>query len=252
MRPSIRMAAVTAAAFILVSAPFAGAQWQAGEFQSGGKPVTEDHCGPSSAGPHPAVILLHGAGPEGIDESQFQDMCADLAGRGYYAEFLEYYSATGPVSPDDPNDIFQVKFPIFKDEIRDGIEALQKNPAVDPKRIALVGFSLGAYLSLAVGAENPGKVAAIVEYYGGLLPNLDGQAANLPPTLILHGGRDVIVAVQQAHSLDQLMTRGQLPHEVHIYPSAGHAFNFAPGADGRDAWARTLDFLDKYLKPAAA
>jgi carboxymethylenebutenolidase len=251
VRPTAPIAAA-AAAFILASTPSpARAQWQQGDFQSRGKPVTEYHCEPSMPGPHPAVILLHGAGPEGLDESQFQDMCSDLASHGYYGEFIEYYSATGPVSPDDPNDIFQVKFPVFEDEIRDGIEALAKNPAVDSKRIALVGFSLGAFLSLATGAENPGKVAAIVEYYGGLLPNLEAQASNLPPTLILHGGRDIIVAVQQAHTLDQLMTRDKRPHEIHIYPSASHAFNFGPGADGRDAWTRTLDFLDKYLKPSA-
>ncbi len=250
VRPAIAIGTV-AAAFILIFAPLARAQWQQGEYQSQGKAVTEDHCAPSTPGPHPAVILLHGAGPEGLGESQFQDMCTDLASRGYYAEFIEYYSATGPVSPDDPDDIFRVKFPVFEAEIRDGIDALAKNPAVDPKRIGLVGFSLGAYLSLAFGAENPGKVAAIVEYYGGLLPNLDGQAANLPPTLILHGGRDILVAVQQAHALDDLLTRDQRPHEIHIYPGAGHAFNLGPGADGHDAWTRTLDFLDKYLKPSS-
>ncbi len=250
VRPSIAIA-VVATVVILVSASLARAQWEQGEYQSNGKAVTENHCEPSAPGQHPAVILLHGAGPEGLGESQFKAMCSDLAGRGYYTEFIEYYSATGPVSPDDPNDIFQVKFPIFVDEVQDGIDALAKNPAVDPKRIGLVGFSLGAYLSLAIGAENPGKVAAIVEYYGGLLPNLDGQAANLPPTLILHGGRDILVAVQQAHALDDLLTRGQRPHEIHIYPSAGHAFNFFPGADGRDAWTRTVDFLDKYLKPSS-
>jgi carboxymethylenebutenolidase len=249
---STSVLAALGAAFIFAFAVPARAGRQQGSFESAGKPVTEYHCVPSAPGPHPAVILLHGAGVEGLDASSFEDMCDDLANRGYYGEFIEYYSQTGPVVATDPNDIFVVKFPTFEDELMSGIDALKKNPAVDPKRIALVGFSLGAYLSLATGAENPGALAAIVEYYGGLLPNLEGQAGNLPPTLILHGGRDIVVAVQQAHALDELMTHDQRPHQIHIYPSEGHAFNFAPGADGRDAWTRTLDFLDKYLKPSAS
>jgi carboxymethylenebutenolidase len=250
VRSAYPLAAVSFAAAVFVLSAPAHADWQQGEFQSSGKPVTEYHCAPSSPGPHPAVILLHGAGAEGQGESSFETMCTELADHGYYGEFIEYYSQTGPVVASDPHDIFVVKFPTFEDEIRDGIDALKKNPAVDPKRIALVGFSLGAYLSLAIGAEDPGAAAAIVEYYGGLLPNLEGQAGFLPPTLILHGGRDTLVAVRQAHTLDELMTRSQRPHEIHIYPSAGHAFNFFPGTDGRDAWTRTLDFLDKYLKPS--
>ncbi len=251
MRLASSLAAL-AAASILALAASARADWQQGSFDSSGKPVTEYHCAPSAPGPAPAVILLHGAGAEGAGESNFQDMCGDLASHGYYAEFIEYYSQTGPVVASDPHDIFVVKFPTFEDEIQDGIDALKKNPAIDPKRIGLVGFSLGAYLSLAIGTQNPGDAAAIVEYYGGLLPTLDGQAGNLPPTLILHGGRDVVVAVQQAHALDDLMTRDGKPHEMHVYLSAGHGFNFFPGTDGRDAWTRTLDFLDKYLKPSTS
>src|SRR5581483_11004061 len=47
--------------------------------------------------------------------------------------------------------------------------------------------SLGAYLSLSTGATDPGKIAAIVDYYGGLPPRLHSMASNLPPTLILPG-----------------------------------------------------------------
>ena len=61
-------------------------------------------------------------------------------------------------------------FPIWLDEIHSGLDAIEKNPAVDPHRVALMGFSLGSFLSLSVGAIDPGQIAAIVEYYGGLPP----------------------------------------------------------------------------------
>jgi len=39
----------------------------------------------------------------------------------------------------------------------------------------------------------------------------------MPPTLILHGDKDVLVNVAEAHSLDELLTAANRPHEMHIY-----------------------------------
>jgi dienelactone hydrolase len=114
--------------------------------------------------------MLHGASPRkeaGNDE--FEKMCGELADRGYYTEFIEYYSQTPAVGARDPSGIRKY-FPIWLAEIHSGIEALDQNPAVDPHRVAMMGFSLGAFLSLSSGAVDPGEIAAIVEYYGALPP----------------------------------------------------------------------------------
>jgi dienelactone hydrolase len=130
--------------------------------------------------------MLHGASPRkeaGNDE--FEKMCGELADQGYYTEFIEYYSQTEAVGANDPSGI-RKNFPVWLAEIHSGIDELGKNRqgAVDPHRIALLGFSLGAYLSLSSGAVDPGQIAAIVEYYGGLPPALSGGAKTMPPTLI--------------------------------------------------------------------
>lgn len=238
---------------ICASAASAAAGWESGEFNSAGKPVTEYHCAPASTlkGPHPAVILLHGAGPAPDQNSEFARMCAELAGDGYYVESIEYYSQTGAVGAEDPADI-QKYYLTWMTEIRSGIDAMDKNPEVDPKRVAIIGFSLGSFLALSTGATDPGKLAAIVEYYGGLPPPMQSMVANLPPTLILHGDNDVLVPVANAYTLDKLMTAAKRPHEMHIYPGANHAFNFQgiawyEAADAQDAWRRTLAFLSEYL-----
>ena len=242
--------------FLISSARPASADWTSGEFVSNGKPVEEHHCVPTGAGPHPAIILLHGASPKkGLGDRAFEKMCTDLAAQGYYTEFIEYYSQTDAVGVGRPKEMMQ-DFPIWLAEIKSGLDNLDKNPAVDPHRVAMMGFSLGAYLSLSTGAMDPTQVAAIVEYYGGLPPRLRPMAKTMPPTLILHGDKDSIVPVREAHELDQLLTESSRPHEMKIYEGANHAFNFEGlpfwyRADyGQDAWDRSLKFLAANLHPA--
>jgi carboxymethylenebutenolidase len=138
-------------------------------------------------------------------------------------------------------------------EIHSGIDALKQNSAVDSKRVALMGYSLDAILSLSYGATYPGEIAAIVEYYGFFPKELIDHAATMPPVLILHGTADRLVPVSAARDLDALLSKQGRPHEIRIYPGAQHVFNF-PGAPvydrsaSDDAWDRAIKFLDTYLK----
>lgn len=216
-----------------------------------GRPIEEFHCVPSSPGPHPAVIMLHGAANRGASNDQFVDMCSMLAAHGYYGEFIEYYDATDNT---DSNPDARQNFDAWFGAIHAALDALAKNPAVDPKRIAIMGFSQGAYLATGSGAMFPGQVAAVVEYYGGLLPNLRTRVWQMPPTLILHGARDTIIPLSEATDLDKYLTAAGRPHEFHIYPRSGHGFNFRSegprynGVVAEDAWNRSLRFLDRALQ----
>jgi dienelactone hydrolase len=234
--------------------PAAAADWVKSQFLSDGNPVTQYTCAPDSTGPHPAVILLHGAGRYGWGYSDFERFCNDFAKAGYFADFIEYYSDGQEVHVGDLAGMQQA-FPGWLTKIHDGIDALQKNPAVDPNRIALIGYSLGSYLATSTAALNPKLITAVVEYYGGMVASLDGAAATMPPTLIIHGGSDKIVNVAQAHNLDSVLTKAGRPHEMKIYPDANHAFNFRVPVfynevDAADAWQLTLKFLAQYLQGA--
>jgi len=220
------------------------------KFNFKGNPIEVFHCAPASAGPHPAVILLHGAGYRGQGHDEFEAMCRSLANRGYYAEFIEYFDAS---SNSDPTVEPIENLAAWVGSIELGIKLLARNPAVDPKRIGVMGFSQGAYLAVGCGALYPHDVAAVVEYYGGLLPIIRPRIASMPPTLIIHGEADTIIPVAEAHELDACLTKAARPHEMHLYPGVGHGFNFHGDSDSYnrdasdDAWRRALEFLDRVL-----
>jgi len=222
------------------------------ELMFNGAPVEEFHCVPKSAGPHPAVILLHGAGYRGQNHEEFDAMCGALADHGYYAEFIEYFDATPNSDPTtDPMDNFRA----WTAAIHFGIDSMARNRAIDPRRIALMGFSQGAYLAVGTAAQFLNEVAAVVEYYGGLIPSLRDKVSSMPPTLILHGEADTVIPVSEAKDLDARLTSVNRPHEMHLYPSVDHGFNFHRPANfynpaaAEDAWHRTLEFLDGTIKP---
>jgi carboxymethylenebutenolidase len=221
-----------------------------GELTFNGGTLAEFHCSPGT-GRHPAVILLHGAGYRGLGHDDFETMCTALAAHGYFAEFIEYFDAGSNTDPaTDGIDNFQT----WTAAIHAGIETLAKNPAVDSKRIAVMGFSQGAYLAVGCGALFSGDIAAIVEYYGGLIPTLRDQAASMPPTLIIHGDADTIIPVSEAKDFDALLAKAGRPHEMQLYPGVEHGFNFHGIGDwynrdaADDAWRRTLEFLDRTLR----
>jgi len=222
-----------------------------GELSFAGNSIEEFHCAPTTGGPHPAVMLIHGAGYRGQDHDDFDSMCAALAEHGYYAEFIEYYDAT-PNS--DPTTDAMENFKAWTAAIHGGVEWTARDPAIDPKRIALMGFSQGAYLAVGVGAQFPNEVAAVVEYYGGVIPELRDRASSMPPTLILHGEADSVIPVSEAKDLDALLTKANRPHEMHLYPGVDHGFNFhRPAlsynrAASDDAWHQAVNFLDRTLK----
>jgi carboxymethylenebutenolidase len=183
------------------------------------------------------------------DNAADERLCEDLAAHGYFAEFIEYYSQTGAVEPRQMEPV-RKNFPVWMIENGFGLEGLRNNPAVEPNRIALLGFPLGANLALAFAALRPDEVQAVVEYYGWLPRKLQSRAGSMPPVLIVHGKQDEIVPVNFATDLDGLLTKNQRPHEIKIYDDAGHGFNFQspPTKDTKDAWEHTLTFLHKYLK----
>ena len=209
-------------------------------FQSGGKPTRLDAYLPDAPDrPLPAVIALYGAGGNISGMEQYASM---LAAQGFAVYLFHYFDRTGTESADKPTILRN--FPLWMKTLWDAISFIETQPRADGKRIALLGFSLGAYLSLA-NSPIDHRVQAVVEFFGGMPKEIHLFMRRLCPVLILHGEADATVPVDEAYQLQKLLEKKGIPYEMKIYPGAGHGFE--DQTIWRDAGLRSLQFLQKYL-----
>jgi carboxymethylenebutenolidase len=208
-------------------------------FESGGKDIQFDCFLPSGNGQRfPAVIGLHGSGGGYVTMAEPATL---LAARGFAVYVLHYFDRTGTTAVDRET-IFR-HFPVWMKTLWDAVGFVARQPNVNPERIGLLGFSLGAYLSLSNAAIDA-RIRAVVEFFGGLPKEMKLFMRRLCPVLILHGQADETIPVEEAYHLRQVLEKKQIPYEIQIYPGAGHGFS---GEVWHDAGLRTLGFLKKHL-----
>jgi len=209
-------------------------------FQSGGKSIRLDAYLPERPSlKYPAVVALHGAGGNVAGMERY---AGALAAQGFAVYVLHYFDRTGTESADKA--AILRNFPVWMKTLWDAISFVEMQPHVDRERIALLGFSLGAYLSLANSAIDP-RVKVVVEFFGGMPKEMNLFMRRLCPVLILHGENDATVPVAEAYNLQTLLEKKKVPYEMKIYPGAGHGFD-APEI-WQDAGKRSLQFLQKHL-----
>jgi dienelactone hydrolase len=127
---------------------------------------------PVGAGPFPAVVLVHGSGPNDRDETVggakvFKDLAEGLASRGvvvlrYEKRTLQYRARIAAIA----------KFTVQEETVEDAVKAialLRSQAEVNGSRVFAIGHSLGAYVAPRI-AEQDGKLAGIVLLAGNVRP----------------------------------------------------------------------------------
>jgi dienelactone hydrolase len=127
---------------------------------------------PKGDGPFPAVILVHGSGPLDRDETievnkPFRDLARGLASQGLAV--LRYEKRTKELGAK----FVEIKNYTLKDETIDDVRAaialLRSHKSIDPKRIVVVGHSLGALAAPRIAEQEPG-LAGIILLAGNARP----------------------------------------------------------------------------------
>ncbi len=194
---------------------------------------------PDGPGPHPAVIVLHGS--KGWRPG-YVDIARRFTQAGFGALVLDYYAQVGGAENFSEESL--QKWEAWRQAVINAASYLGSLPSVTGDRIALVGFSRGAFLAVSVAASIP-SVVAVVDYHGGRGDGVHApevEVGGLPPVLIIHGEADTIVPVSFANELKAAVLDAGGEVEMHLFPGEEHGFNaFWADSYSEDAAEKTFE-----------
>jgi carboxymethylenebutenolidase len=127
-------------------------------------------------------------------------------------------------------------------------------------KTGVIGFCLGGGFALLCAPRREYSAAAV--NYGEVPTDAEAVLAGSCPIVASYGGRD-LMGTAHPERLDAALTALEVPHEVKVYPEAGHSFMspkpaaLAPvttlarlkydKAAAEDAWQRIFAFFGQYL-----
>jgi dienelactone hydrolase len=238
-----------ALAAILVAAPAAAQELVHFPSLDAGRTVLDGYLyRPKGAGPHPAVVGLHGCSgmmttDGGVLPIEFA-WAYRLNSEGYTVLLVD---SLGPRHHGEMCSITGFNLSIYYDRSKDAYGALtwlQAQPDIRPDRIAALGWSQGGgVVLLSIGNHSLGRPAAMtgpdfraaVAFYPASCnaPREPADWTTKIPLLVLQGEADVWTpAARCKNFIDGAVARGAAA-EIVIYPGAYHAFD-APNVPIRE------------------
>ena len=219
---------------------------------------------PDGAGPFPAVIGLHGCA--GMHDTTKQRLADELVARGYVVLLVDSYATRGI-----DHACTSTAFATFVRRRPDPYGALvflARQSFVDPHRVAVVGFSAGARVTLSVAEANsfePFVPAGNLRFRAAAAfypPCKQAMARPGIPTLIFIGALDDWTPAADCSNKIASWGNDGPPVELVVYPGAYHGFYYPhlqPGTTMFDHWLeyngeaagnashRLHQFLDRHL-----
>ncbi len=206
---------------------------------------------PKKDGKYPGIIMIHEWW--GLNDN-IKEMAKLLSQEGYVVLAVNLYGEVANTSErarelssaarENPEKSVQ--------NMRKAAEYLRALPNVNADKIASIGwcFGGGQSLQLALSGE---KLSATIIYYGNLVDDKEKLSAISWPVLGIFAANDTGIPVSSVQSFNQSLNELGIANEIKIYPEVGHAFANPSGAryapeETRDAWDKTVKFLEKHLK----
>ena len=219
---------------------------------------------PKGGVPQPGIIVIHEF--HGLND-HIKDVTRRFAREGYVGLGVDLFSrAEDQPDPTDVQALFRRMQMLPDDQaIEDLVAAenyLHSIPQVGARRVGAVGFCMGGLYAYLLGCADD-MVRAVADFYGAIVyPTTSPlkpispieKADNLHcPLLGVFGAEDPVIPVEQVREFEDRLRALGKDFEIHVYPGCGHAFfndtreTYRPEA-AKDAWAKTLRFLAKYLR----
>ncbi|OKS87593.1 alpha/beta hydrolase [Mucilaginibacter polytrichastri] len=207
-------------------------------------------------GKRPVVIVVHGGSWSSGDSQQLPELNGFLAGRGYHVASINYRLAPQYKTPAPVEDIENcIKY------LRKHADKLY----IDTNKIILLGRSAGAQIALLAAYTLHDKaIIGVIDFYGPadmvwgysipsnplimdsrkvMVNYIGGKYEQVPakyvacsplefvdkqspPTLIIHGYNDVLVAYEHSRRLNEKLQQNGIQHYWLKLPWATHGFDY--------------------------
>jgi len=201
---------------------------------------------PAGKGPFPAVVLVHGSGPNDQDETvgavkPFRDLAWGLASQGIAV--LRYEKRTRTYGEKMSKLPVTVKEEVIDDAVA-GVDYLFENVAVDKKRIVVLGHSLGGTLAPRIAAATKGKVAGVVVMAGPTRPISDVVEEQVAYLVSVGAATEEVVAPMREDARKIRAIDPRKPPEGKLLNApAGYWIDLASYDPGATARANALPIL---------
>ena len=205
---------------------------------------------PASRTNAPAIVVVHEWW--GLND-QIRTLARRLAREGYVAIVPDLYHGQVASDPELAHELSRgLEGEAAMRDLDATVDWLKQQPGMAKSRIAVIGFCMGGGLSQALALHRPDLSAAVM-FYGSPVTEPDELKKLSAPLLAHFGATDRGIPPSRADDLRKGLKEAGKVGEVYVYPGAGHAFmnDTKPSyhADAaRQAWARTLAFLQRHLK----
>jgi carboxymethylenebutenolidase len=204
---------------------------------------------PEGPGPHPGVLLIH----EWWGLNEGITVLADaLAAEGYVVLAPDAYR--GRVT-DLVSRALWLRLGTPEDQVRADLDRaldhLRSLDGVDTDRLASMGFCFGGGHSLQLGLRRSESLALTVMYYGAVVtePDLLRPLTEGKGVLGIFAEEDQTIFPEDVLEFEAALNSLDIPNEITIYPGVGHGFvneeNYLEPGPAGEAWAQTLDFLER-------
>lgn len=201
---------------------------------------------PKGVGIYPGIVMIHEWW--GLNDN-IKEMARELAKDGYLVFAVDLFgkvAATPEEAKEQSSSLDQRK---ALENMKAAKEFLKNEGA---EKLGSLGWCFGGAQSLQLALSGE-KMDATVIYYGRLVTDKAELQKIKWPVLGIFGGKDASIPVPTVNEFKDTITSLGVANSINIYPNVGHAFanpsgaNFA-AAETRDAWSKTLEFLNKNLK----
>lgn len=206
---------------------------------------------PDDDAQHPGLVLIqewYGIEPHILDLAQ------KLATQGFVVAVPDLYHGKVATEPNDAmRMIMMIRGNVDKaaNEIIGALETVKAMPNVEPKKLGLIGFCVGGFITYTV-ASRYADLGAVVPFYGaGYDPTPQEVAKVNAPVLAIYGGKDDSIPQEQIQKIEQMYKDAGKDITVKVY-DAGHAFiNPVHGTGDEkaasEAWPLAINFLKEHL-----